>query len=96
MNAKKFIALLRHSGTIGYIGLGVCGNVWPQGTFRKEEFYMSYEKLNDFIVMIDDMVWGVPLIVLIMAVGLLLTVCSKGIQFRCLGGPCGTEPVGLL
>ncbi|MBQ5754352.1 MAG: sodium:alanine symporter family protein, partial [Oscillospiraceae bacterium] len=46
---------------------------------------MSYEKLNDFIVMIDDMVWGVPLIVLIMAVGLLLTVCSKGIQFRCLG-----------
>ena len=52
---------------------------------RKEEYYMNYEKLNDFIVMIDDMVWGVPLIVLIMAVGLLLTVRSGGIQFRCLG-----------
>ena len=34
---------------------------------------------------IDDFVWGVPLIVLIMAVGLTLTIRSGGIQFRKLG-----------
>lgn len=40
---------------------------------------------NTILGQIDDFVWGVPLIVLIMAVGLLLTIRSGGIQFRKLG-----------
>lgn len=40
---------------------------------------------NTILGKIDDFVWGVPLIVLIMAVGLLLTIRSGGIQFRKLG-----------
>ena len=40
---------------------------------------------NSFLGKVDDFVWGVPLIVLIMAVGLLLTIRSGGIQFRKLG-----------
>ena len=40
---------------------------------------------NQFLGKVDDFVWGVPLIVLIMAVGLLLTTRSGGIQFRKLG-----------
>lgn len=40
---------------------------------------------NEILGKIDDFVWGVPLIVLIMLVGLLLTCRSKGIQFRKLG-----------
>ncbi len=38
--------------------------------------------LNTILGKVDDFVWGVPLIVLIMAVGLLLTIRSGGIQFR--------------
>ena len=40
---------------------------------------------NQFLGKVDDFVWGVPLIVLIMAAGLLLTIRSGGIQFRKLG-----------
>lgn len=40
---------------------------------------------NEILGKIDDFVWGVPLIVLIMLVGLILTCRSKGIQFRKLG-----------
>ena len=40
---------------------------------------------NSILGKIDDFVWGVPLIVLIMAAGLLLTIRSGGIQFRKLG-----------
>ena len=41
---------------------------------------MDFEKLNQWILWLDDKVWGVPLIVLIMAAGLLLTVRTRGIQ----------------
>ena len=34
---------------------------------------------------IDDVVWGIPTIVLILATGLILTVATRGIQFRKLG-----------
>lgn len=37
--------------------------------------------MNEILVAIDDFVWGVPLIVLILAVGLLLTTRLKGVQF---------------
>lgn len=38
------------------------------------------EKINSILVAIDDVVWGIPLIVLIMFTGLLLTVRLKGLQ----------------
>ena len=44
-----------------------------------------FESFYDLIVKIDDFVWGIPLIVLIMATGLLLTVRLKGLQFSKLG-----------
>lgn len=43
------------------------------------------EKLNEILVAIDDIVWGVPLIVLIMVCGLVLTIRGRGLQFRHLG-----------
>ena len=30
---------------------------------------------------IDDVVWGIPTIVLILATGLIMTICTRGIQF---------------
>ena len=38
------------------------------------------ETIDKFLVKVDDLVWGIPLIVLILATGLLLTVRLKGIQ----------------
>lgn len=47
---------------------------------------MDFEELvNSVLGKIDDFVWGVPLIVLILAVGLLLTIRVKGLQFHKLG-----------
>ena len=40
---------------------------------------------SEILTKIDDLVWGIPLIVLIMVVGLLLTLRSKGVQFLHLG-----------
>lgn len=40
------------------------------------------ERLNTVLTAIDDAVWGVPLIILIMAGGLLLTVRLRGLQVR--------------
>ncbi len=39
------------------------------------------EKFNELLVKIDDLVWGIPLIVLIMFTGIVLTVRLKGLQF---------------
>ena len=41
---------------------------------------MSFETINEWILWMDDKVWGIPLIVLIMATGLLLTIRTRGIQ----------------
>lgn len=41
--------------------------------------------IDKFLGTVDDIVWGVPLIVLIISVGLVLTLRSKGVQFRKLG-----------
>ncbi len=43
------------------------------------------EKFTAFVGSVDDFVWGVWLIVLILAVGLWLTIRSGGIQFKKLG-----------
>ena len=40
---------------------------------------------SEILTKIDDLVWGIPLIVLILVVGLLLTIRSKGVQFLHLG-----------
>ena len=40
---------------------------------------------NSILGKIDDFVWGIPLICAILAVGLLLTIRLKGLQFRKLG-----------
>ena len=36
--------------------------------------------INGFLTKVDDFVWGIPLIVLILATGLLLSVRLKGLQ----------------
>lgn len=43
------------------------------------------EKINITLKAIDDFVWGVPLIVLILSVGIFLTIRLRGIQLRKLG-----------
>lgn len=43
------------------------------------------ESFNKFLVAVDDFVWGVPLIVLIMVTGLFLTIRLKGLQVTKLG-----------
>lgn len=40
------------------------------------------EAFTNFLVKIDDFVWGIPLIVLILAVGIFLTIRLKGLQLR--------------
>ena len=40
---------------------------------------------SEILTKIDDLVWGKPLIILILAVGLLLTLRSRGVQFLHLG-----------
>ncbi len=44
-----------------------------------------FSTINNVLVAIDDFVWGLPLIVLILAVGIFLTIRLKGLQFRHLG-----------
>lgn len=39
-------------------------------------------QLNDFIIWLDNVVWGIPLIVLILSVGIYLTVCLGLLQIR--------------
>ena len=40
-----------------------------------------YETIGNVLNKIDDLVWGIPLIVLILAVGIFLTIRLRGIQF---------------
>ena len=40
------------------------------------------EQFTRFLEMIDGWVWGVPLIVLILAVGIYLTIRLRGLQIR--------------
>jgi len=44
-----------------------------------------YETIGNVLNTIDDLVWGIPLIVLILAVGIFLTIRLKGLQFTQLG-----------
>ena len=40
------------------------------------------DKFSEIIRSIDDAVWGIPLIVIIMACGILLTIRGRGLQFK--------------
>lgn len=44
-----------------------------------------YETIGNVLNKIDDFVWGIPLIVLILTVGIFLTIRLKGLQFSQLG-----------
>ena len=44
-----------------------------------------FKSINNLLVAIDDFVWGVPLIVLILATGIFLTIRLSGLQFHKLG-----------
>ena len=44
-----------------------------------------FAQINELIKVIDDAVWGLPLICLIMVTGILLTVRLGGVQVRHLG-----------
>ena len=44
-----------------------------------------FNTINSILGAIDDFVWGVPLIVLILVVGVFLTIRLKGLQFSKLG-----------
>lgn len=46
---------------------------------------MSFESFDELIKIIDDFVWGWPLMIGILAVGLLLTICSRFIQVKHIG-----------
>ena len=41
-----------------------------------------FSVINDGLVAIDDFIWGVPLMVLILFGGILLTVRLRAVQFR--------------
>lgn len=45
----------------------------------------SFERLGEILKNIDDFVWGIPLIVLILFTGIYLTIRVKGLQVRHLG-----------
>ena len=44
-----------------------------------------FSQINSFIKWVDDAVWGLPLIILILATGIFLSVRLKGLQIRHLG-----------
>ncbi len=43
---------------------------------------MTLKTVNDFLNLIDSLVWGIPLIVLILAVGVFLTIRLHGLQIK--------------
>ena len=43
------------------------------------------DKVNDFITWLDEVVWGIPLILVILLTGIYLTIRLKFLQFRHLG-----------
>lgn len=52
---------------------------------RRGQVVRIMEKFNEILGVIDNAVWGIPLMVLILAGGFLLTVRLKGLQMRHLG-----------
>ena len=42
---------------------------------------MSFEKFGEILTKIDDIVWGLPTIILILVTGIVMTIATRGIQF---------------
>ena len=57
-------------------------NLSGKRTENKRKVKKMWKEINNFLVTVDDLVWGVPLIILIMAGGLLLTTRIKLLQVR--------------
>ena len=53
-----------------------------------ERVSIMLSKVSAFLNWLDGFVWGVPLIVLILATGIFLTIRLRGIQFHKLGMAC--------
>lgn len=53
--------------------------------FLKGAINKMFSKIDNILNTIDGYVWGIPLIVLILAVGLFLTIRLRGVQFTNLG-----------
>ena len=43
---------------------------------------MFFEKFGEILQKIDDVVWGLPTIILILVTGIVMTIVTRGIQFR--------------
>ena len=41
-----------------------------------------FDTINKILTSIDNLVWGIPLIVMIMATGIYLTIRLRGLQVR--------------
>ena len=61
--------------------LSVCG-VDLEGTGRKRYLLDIFAIINDVILTIDGVIWGPPLIALILIGGIFLTIRLRGMQFR--------------
>lgn len=57
-------------------------NLSGKRTENKRKVKKMWKEINKFLVTVDNLVWGVPLIILIMAGGLLLTTRIKLLQVR--------------
>ena len=57
-------------------------NLSGKRTENKRKVKKMWKEINNFLVTVDNLVWGVPLIILIMAGGLLLTTRIKLLQVR--------------
>lgn len=49
---------------------------------REKKGRLMLKQINEILKTVDDFVWGIPLIVLILAVGIFLTVRLRGLQIR--------------
>ena len=52
---------------------------------KGETVESTFAAINDFLGAVDDLVWGIPLICLILFGGIFLTIRVGGLQFRKLG-----------
>ena len=57
-------------------------NLSGKRTENKRKVKKMWKEINKFLVTVDNLVWGIPLIILIMAGGLLLTTRIKLLQVR--------------
>ena len=62
----------------------MCG-IYEKERTEEKMLQVVLQKVNDFITWFDQVVWGPPLIVLILTIGIYLTVRMGFLQIRHLG-----------